>query len=214
MIVALSIILMIVSVFLPIILRLTLKGDIFLLLFYISPYFQLILLLIGYNLNSEFYNNNEFVLNISFYSTIISSTVVFFIAIVSNAIKGVRKSFSLSSSNIISGLIISVGNILYFLVFPCFVFSFIYILWGIMISDNYDLSIFEGVYYSFAVIYSLPMSEKIESINNQINSHSIIQFFYLCHVVVVKFFELVVIGVVITRLIHLLGRFKEGKEFT
>jgi hypothetical protein len=88
---------------------------------------------------------------------------------------------------------------------PHLVFSLIYSFWGIVsMADN--VTLFESIYFSFSLIYSLPMSETINEYKEIITNEKSILFLIMIHVVISKAFEIVVLAFVASRFISYISR--------
>ncbi|MBT2286955.1 hypothetical protein J7E78_25885 [Paenibacillus polymyxa] len=195
----LSFILSLLAVFLPVIIVLFLKGP-FKLFLYLSPLFQLLLAVIAYYAYPIFYNKHDSWGWILFYSVITSASLVLFFILITSAIKGIRKILYESTNNAILERLRLLFYLVYFITIPHLVFALIYAFWGI-VSKAENITLFESIYFSYSLIYSLPVSKTIDDYRSIITDENSIQLLYMVHVVISKAFEIVVLAFVASRFI-------------
>ncbi|MCY9764402.1 hypothetical protein M5X06_08540 [Paenibacillus alvei] len=135
-----------------------------------------------------------------FYSTIASASIVMFIILITSAMKGIRKILFESTNNVTMERLRLLFYVLYFITLPHLVFALIYAFWGI-VSGAENITLFESIYFSFSLIYSLPVSKTIEEYKIIITNEHSIQFLYMTHLVISKAFEIVVLAFVASRFI-------------
>ncbi len=204
----LSCVFCLLAVFLPFITLFLLRGPIKSFLFYFSPLFQLMFAVLAYFSYPEFYNNYENWGWILFYCTITSATLVLLLDLIFIPIKGIRKILYKSISNTTIEKTRLVLYLIYFITIPHLVFSLIYAFWGIL-SNIEVITLFESLYFSFSLIYSLPVSRTIEEYKNIISNENFIQLLYMIHVVISKAYEIVVLAFVASKLINYLKPTRE-----
>jgi hypothetical protein len=193
------------AVFLPIIIIVLLRGWAKLLFLYLSPLFQLLFAIFSYYAYPNFYNKNNIWEWILFYSTITSASIVLIFILITSVIRGIRKILYESTNSVTMERLRLLFYIFYFIMTPHLVFSLIYSFWGIVsMADN--VTLFESIYFSFSLIYSLPMSETINEYKEIITNEKSILFLIMIHVVISKAFEIVVLAFVASRFISYISR--------
>ncbi|WP_435921423.1 hypothetical protein [Paenibacillus sp. DYY-L-2] len=195
----LSLLLGLLAVFLPVIIVFFFRRP-FKLFLYLSPLFQLLFAVFAYFAFPTFYNMYDIWGWILFYSTITSSSLVLFFILITSAIRGIRKILFESTNNITAERFRLLFYLVYFITIPHLVFALIYAFWGI-VSGAENITLFESIYFSFSLIYSLPVSNTIEEYKTSITNENSIQFLYMIHVVISKAFEIVVLAFVASRFI-------------
>ncbi|MFF2907323.1 hypothetical protein [Paenibacillus sp. NPDC057934] len=195
----LSLLFSLLAVFLPVIIVFFLRGPIKLLLYY-SPLLQLLFAVTAYNIYPMFYNKFDVWGWILFYLTITSASLVLFFILITSAIKGIRKILYETTNNATIERLRLFFYLVYFITIPHLVFALIYSFWGI-VSKAENITLFESIYFSFSLIYSLPVSKTIEEYGNIITNENSIQLLYMIHVVISKAFEIVVLAFVASRII-------------
>lgn len=201
----LSLFLSLLAVFLPVIILFFLRGPIKLSL-YFAPLFQLMFAVFAYQASPMFRNIWGWNL---FYSTITSASIVMFIILITSAMKGIRKILFESTNNVTMERLRLLFYVLYFITLPHLVFALIYAFWGI-VSGAENITLFESIYFSFSLIYSLPVSKTIEEYKIIITNEHSIQFLYMTHLVISKAFEIVVLAFVASRFIDYIKPTREN----
>lgn len=197
------------AVLLPLIILFLLRGTIKTIFFYFSPLIQLLFDVVAYFLYPEFYNEYDIWGWVLFYSTITSATLVLLLDLIFVPIKGIRKILYESTSNTTMEKLRLVFYLIYFITIPHLVFTLIYAFWGLL-SNVENITLFESVYFSFSLIYSLPASKIIEGYKDTISNEHSIQLLYMIHVVISKAYEIVVLGFVASRLLNHLKADREA----
>ncbi|WP_145411258.1 hypothetical protein [Paenibacillus xylanexedens] len=190
------------AVFLPFVIVFFLKGTLKLTL-YSSPLVQLFLAVIAYKIYSELNNTYEIWGWILFYSTISSATLVMLFIIITSAIKGIRKIVYESTGNIKIEKTKLILYLFYFLTLPHLVFAIIYAFWGI-VSGAQIITIYESIYFSFSLIYSLPENKTIEEYSKLISNEGVVQFLYILHSTISKAFEVIVVAFVASKFLDII----------
>ncbi|MGG4145711.1 hypothetical protein ABEW34_21680 [Paenibacillus algorifonticola] len=87
--------------------------------------------------------------------------------------------------------------LLMLLILPHPVFGMMYSLWGIIMINDFYISFADSLYFSFSLIYGIPLPETLANFQEQIGTITVLRYVQMVHVFSATILEYIVIGFII-----------------
>ncbi|AIQ38439.1 hypothetical protein R50345_29790 [Paenibacillus sp. FSL R5-0345] len=206
--IVLSCLLLITGISLPIVLFIyKRKHEIINLLFILSPLISLMLVNMGAANNSYLMYDNEKLGMLLFIICISEISLTALYLVYYACLKGIK---FIGSENEWSKLgpkhelFSQILTIIFLLLLPNVIFALLYVFWGLLFINNFNLLVGESIYYAFSIIYSLPMSGELAEFQEYVSLNDLLRVVQMIHVLIAKMIEFIVIGFIIGKVVTLI----------